>query len=193
MRARRLDHLRKAEKQLRRVLAFELQGQNVFATVDLVVTLNSLGGREAEAVELSDKALSLIDESNRFTRNSLDRNTRLSPSSRINLQRQLEANREKELLLHDIVATIAYNRGDHDAFLERIALMEELGLAGEVQFYNRAAVHEQAGDYEAAVRDLESFLRLRVRRMDFEADEMAPEIFERIESLRARHAEQARR
>lgn len=193
MRARRLDHLRKAEKQLRRVLAFELQGQNVFATVDLVVTLNSLGGREAEAVDLSDKALSLIDESNRFTRNSLDRNTRLSPSSRINLQRQLEANREKELLLHDIVATIAYNRGDHDAFLERIALMEELGLAGEVQFYNRAAVHEQAGDYEAAVRDLESFLRLRVRRMDFEADEMAPEIFERIESLRARHAEQARR
>jgi tetratricopeptide (TPR) repeat protein len=193
MRARRLDHLRLAEKHLRSVQAFELGRDNLFATVDLVVALNSLGGREDEAVVLSEEALALLDESNRFTRNSLELNTRLSPSARIDLQRQLEANRKKERLLHDIIATIAFNRGDMDGFLARIAIMEERELLGEVQLYNRATVYEQIGNYEAAAKDLEAFLRMRVRRLDYDEDELAPEVFQRIEALRARHAEQARR
>jgi tetratricopeptide (TPR) repeat protein len=193
MRAKRLDHLKRAERDLRTVLAFELQKDNLFATVDLVVALNSLGGRDIEAMALSEKALALLDESNRFTRNSLDRNTRLSASARINLQRQLEGNREKEMLLRDIIATIAYNLGDMDGFLTQLAQMERRDMIGEVQLFNRAAVYEQTGDYEAAATDLEAFLRLRVRRMEYEQDQLAPEIFQRIEDLRARHAEQARR
>jgi tetratricopeptide (TPR) repeat protein len=189
MRERRQEHLRRAERQLRRVLAFELQKDNLFATVDLVVALNSLGGREAEAIALAERALDLLDETNRFTRNSLDRNTRLSPAARIDLQRQLDTNRDKERLLRDIVATIAFERGDMSTFMRQMEAMEERELLGEVHLYARAGVHEQAGDYDAAVADLEAFLRLRVRRLDYEQDDLAPEVFERIEALRARHAE----
>jgi tetratricopeptide (TPR) repeat protein len=188
----RLEHLHTAERHLRRVLAFELQKDNLFATVDLVVVLNSLGEREQEAIEASEQALDLLDESNRFTRNTLDRNTKLSPAARLDLQRQLEANREKERLLRDIVATIAFQLGDTEVFLRQTAIMEAREMLGENQLYNRAALYEESGDFEAAAQDLETLLRMRVRRLDYDEDELAPEMFQRIEALRARHAKQAR-
>jgi tetratricopeptide (TPR) repeat protein len=184
-REQRLDHLSRAETSLRRVLAFELQKDNLFALMDLVLTLNSMEGRQEEALPLAEQALSLLDESTRFTRNTLELNTRLSPAARIDLQQRIETNDEKERLLRDLIATVHFNRGDMEGFLEQMTLLEERGLMGEAQHYNRATVHEALGDYEAAIRDLEDFLRLRSRRLDFEQDEMAPEIFERIEQLRA--------
>lgn len=184
----RQAHLAAAEAALRRTLAFELQKDNAFAIVELALTLNSMGDRDLETIALAERALALLDESTRLTRQSLDRNTRLTPSARLDLNRRLEGNAEQQRLLRDLIATIHYHRGDLQGFLAQLALLDEKNLLDEAQLWNRAAVHEDLGEYGKAAQDLERFLRLRVKRLSYEQDPLAPEVFRRIEELRARPA-----
>jgi hypothetical protein len=187
--AARVARLRQGEAALRRVLAQPLEKDNAYAMVDLVLTLNALGGRDAEALELAVKALEQLDASTYYTQTLIQKNAKISATAKVDLEQRIANNREKEVMLRDLVATVHYNAGDMDGFFKQLAILEERKLMGEVQYYNRAEVHEQLGDFGAAADDLDRFLRLRVQRLSYEQDEMAPEVFQRIETLRARHAE----
>ena len=185
----RATHLRDAETSLREVLSHELQKDNPIAITDLVLVLHAQGGRDAEALPLADQALRLLDENSSLTQTQLDKNTRLSPASRLELDQRLKANKEKELSLRDLLATAALQRGDTDGFLAQMQLLEQRGLLDEVQYWNRAGVYEKLGRLDLAVADLESYLRLRSRRFtSYEQDDRAPEVFRRIEALRERQA-----
>ena len=182
-------HLVESERNLRKVLEFELQKENLYALVDLVMTLDEMGGRDDEAIDVAQRALKVNDESTRFTQAALDNNKSLSPGARIDLARRIEANGDRERLLRDLVATVEFNRREYGAFLEQMQILEQKGLLDEVQLHNRATVHEQLGQYDAAADDLQSMLRMRVRRLNYDQDTLAPEIFQRIEALKARHGE----
>jgi len=182
----RLEHLQASESALRRVLSFELQKNNPFALLDLVLVLHSLGDREVEAKQAAERTLLILDESNVVTANSLQRNAALSPVQRLDLENRIEMNREKERQLRDLVATIDLSLGDVSGFLEQMQLLEAKGLMAEVQYYNRAQVHEDIGLFAEAANDLEQYLRLLSRRLDYEQDDMAPATFARIEALRGR-------
>lgn len=188
-RKRQHQHLLDAETALRRVLEGRLQKDNLHALVDLVLAIDAQGGRDDEAVEIAARALSINDESTRFTRAALDNNKSLSPGARIDLSRRIEANTDRERLLRDLIATVEFNRGNYAGFLEQMEILDERGLLDEVQLHNRATVHEQLGQYDAAAEDLQSMLRMRVKRLNYDQDRLAPEIFSRIEQLKARHAE----
>jgi tetratricopeptide (TPR) repeat protein len=192
-RERRADHLVESEAALHRVLAFELQKNNVFALIDLVLVLHSQGGHEAEAKTTAERALALLDEANLITANSLKRNAALSAVQRLDLENRIKNNHEKERQLRDLLATIDLSLGDTRGYLEQMQILEARDLMGEVQYYNRAQVHEDIGLLVEALGDLEQFLRLRSRRFDYEQDNMAPEVFSRIEALRARIGAQAAR
>lgn len=182
-------HLLAAEAALRKVIAFPLQKDNLYALVDLVLALNAQGGHDDEAIVFADQALAVNEESTRFTQAALDENKSLSPGARIDLAQRVQANADRELQLRDLIATVEFNRRNYDGFLRQMELLEEHGLLGETQFHNRAEVREQLGQYGAAADDLQALLRLRVRRLDYDQDQLAPEIFARIEELKARHAE----
>ena len=185
----RTTHLRDAETSLREVLSHELQKDNPIAITDLVLVLHAQGGRDAEALPLADQALRLLDENSSLTQTQLDKNTRLSPAARLELDQRLKANKEKELSLRDLLATAALQRGDTDGFLAQMQLLDERGLLDEVQYWNRAGVYEKLGRFDLALADLESYLRLRSRRFaSYELDDRAPEVFRRIEALRERQA-----
>ena len=66
--------------------------------------------------------------------------------------------------------------------------MQARNVMTAVQFYNRAGIHEESGRYPEAISDLESFLRLRARYLDYEEDDMADETFRRIDALRSKLA-----
>ena len=183
------QHLVDSEANLRHVLEFELQKENLYALVDLVLTLDEMGGRDDEAIAVADRALKVNDESTRFTQAALDNNKSLSPGARIDLARRIEANSDRERLLRDLVATVEFNRRNYDGFLEQMQILEQKGLLDEIQLHNRATVREQLGQYDAAADDLHAMLRMRVRRLNYDQDTLAPEIFQRIEALKARHAE----
>jgi tetratricopeptide (TPR) repeat protein len=190
--AARQRRLQEGEAALRHVLDFPLQKDNAYALVDLVLTLHARGGREPEALPLANRALDLLDESTRVTQTQLQKNTKLSATAKVDLEQRVLNNRERETMLRDLVATVQYDRGDVAGFFEQMRILEERKLMGEVQYFNRAAVHERLGHDAQAIADLEQFLRLRVMRLNFDQDDMAPEVFARIEALRAREAERAR-
>jgi tetratricopeptide (TPR) repeat protein len=181
--------LEQGEDALRRVLDFPLQKDNAYALVDLVLTLNALGSDSVEALSLAERALVQLDESTQVTQNQLQKTTKLSAAGKVDLEQRIANNREKETMLRDLVATMHYNAGDMDGFFRQMRILEERKLMGEVQYFNRAAVHEQLGNYGSAADDLEQFLRLRGRRLEYDEDDMAPEVFARIETLRSRRAE----
>ena len=183
------QHLLEAERYLRQVLDFQLQKDNLYALVDLVLAIDAQGGRDDEAMVFADRALAVNDESTRFTQAALDNNKSLSPGARIDLAQRIEANRDRERLMRDLIATVEFNRRNYEGFLEQMRILEERGLLDEVQLHNRAHVREQLGQYDAAADDLHTMLRMRVRRLDYDQDQLAPEIFRRIEELKARHAE----
>ncbi len=184
----RHDRLQQGEAALRRVLADPLQKDNAFAMVDLVLTLNALGDRDKESLPLALRALGQLDSDTYFTQSQLQKNSKISASAKVDLEQRIANNRQKEVMLRDLVATVSYNAGDLDGFFAQMAILEQRKLIGELQYYNRADVNEQLGHYAAAADDLEKFLRLRVKRLSFEDDDMAPEVFRRIETLRARAA-----
>jgi tetratricopeptide (TPR) repeat protein len=185
----RVANLRDAETALREVLSHELQKDNPIAVTDLVLVLHAEGGRDAEAEPLADQALRLLDENSSINQTKLDKNPRLSPGAKLELEQQIKNNSEKELSLRDLLATAALQRGDTDGFLAQMQLLEDRGLLDEVQYWNRAGVYEKLGRLDLAVADLESYLRLRSRRFaSYEQDDRAPEVFRRIEALRERQA-----
>ncbi|HEX5009485.1 MAG TPA: tetratricopeptide repeat protein [Planctomycetota bacterium] len=185
----RVASLHDAETALREVLSHELQKDNPIAVTDLVLVLHAEGGRDAEAEPLADQALRLLDENSSINQTKLDKNPRLSPGSKLELEQQIKNNKEKELSLRDLLATAALQRGDTDGFLTQMQLLEDRGLLDEVQYWNRAGVYEKLGRLDLAVADLESYLRLRSRRFtSYEQDDRAPEVFRRIEVLRERQA-----
>lgn len=183
------QHLLESEQFLRRVLDFQLQRDNLYALVDLVLALNAQGGKDDEALVFANRALAVNDESTRFTQAALEKNKALSPGARIDLSQRIEANRDRERLMRDLIATVQFNRKNYAAFLEQMQILDDQGLLDEVQLHNRAGVHEQLGQYDAAAEDLQAMLRMRVRRLTYEQDQLAPEIFQRLEELKARHAE----
>jgi len=186
---RRMQHLQEAEAALEDVLAHPLQKDNLLALTQLVLVLHAQRGRDAEALPLADRALVLLDESSGIMRTNLDKNTKLSAAARVDLEQRLKANRERELSVRDLLATAALNRGDTEGFLLQMSLLEERGLLGEVQYWNRAGVLEKLGRNAEAIADLEQFLKLRSQRFpNYEADDMAPEVYRRIETLRAQPA-----
>ena len=188
-RERQHQHLLDAEASLRRVIEDRLQKDNLHALVDLVLAIDAQGGRDDEALVLAERALEVNDESTRFTRAALDNNKSLSPGARIDLGRRIQANTDRERLLRDLIATVEFNRENYAGFLEQMEILEARGLLDEVQLHNRATVHEQLGQYDAAAEDLQAMLRMRVRRLEYDQDLLAPEIFARMEALKARHAE----
>jgi len=185
----REELLLRGEAALRRVLADPLQKDNSFAMVDLVLTLNALGNRDDESVPLAIRALEQLDASTHYTQSQIQKNFKLSATSKVDLEQRIANNREKEVMLRDLVATVSYNRGDTEAFFGQMDILEQRKLMGEIQYFNRADVNEQLGNFAAAADDLEKFLRLRVKRLSYEDDDMAPAVFRRIEVLRARAAE----
>lgn len=184
--AARVDHLAIAEERIRDVLALDIHRDNSYALQHLVMVLNRQGQRDAETVAVADRALDLLEDNTRVIESLLQRNAKLSPSRQLELQRQIEMNTNRERLLRDLLATIHANNDDSVAALEQFAVLEERGLMGEAQFYNRAAIYEAVGQERAAIADLESFLRLRAQYLDYDDDEMAPPTFARIERLEAR-------
>lgn len=181
--ALRTEHLERAERHLSTVLGDEGQADNVYAMIDLVLVLSSQGGRDPEIVAHASRALELLAESTRVTQAQLDNLTKLSPEGRLQLERRIDSNLAKEQQLRDLVATVHYNRGDRESFLVEIAGLEQRGLATDAHYYNRARVHEEAGRYAEALADLETCLRLRARRLSYESDALAPELFTRIDDL----------
>ena len=189
VREARAEHLHQAEVTLREVLSHPLQKDNAIALTDLVLVLHAQEGRDAEALPLADRTLQLLDEATALTETTLEKNTRLTPAARLELQKRVDGNREKELNLRDLLATAALQRGDTDGFLAQMKLLEDRGLLDEVQYWNRAGVYEKLGRLDLAIADLESYLRLRSRRFaSYDQDDMASEVFKRIESLRDRQA-----
>lgn len=187
--ASRKEHLARAEVLLREVLEHPLQKDNPIALTDLVLVLHAEEGRDAEALPLANRALDLLEESNHITETTLAKDVRLNAATRLEAQQKLNTNKEKELALRDLLASAALARGDTEGFLAQMAVLESRDMLGEAEYYNRAGVYEQLGKTDLAIADLQSFLRLRSRRFKTYADdEMAPKIFERLETLRGQKA-----
>jgi tetratricopeptide (TPR) repeat protein len=184
----RTARLAEGEKALRNVLAQPLQKDNPFPIVDLVLTLNAEGGHDEESLALAKRALVELDASTLIKQNQITKNAKISASAKVDLEQQIADSREKEVMLRDLVATVHYNNGDTDGFFEQMSILEERKLMGEVQYYNRANVHEKLGHFAAAADDLDHFMRLRVQHMSYDQDDMASQTFQRIETLRAQAA-----
>lgn len=178
--------LDKAEAAIRSVLALEIHRDNSYALQQLVMVLNRQGGRDDETINVCERALELLEANTQVVESMLQRNAKLPPARQLELKRQVEMNTNRERLLRDLLATIHANNGNPTAALEQFAALEEHGLMGEAQYYNRAAIYESLGREVAAIADLESFLRLRGQYLDYEDDDMAPPTFARIERLEAR-------
>lgn len=185
----RTDHLNEAEAALRRVLVDDLQADNAYAYLELTLVLNAQGGREDEVIASGHRAIELLQDSNETWRRIQQMPNR-SPTAKLNGQMKMENNLQKEKLLRDLLATVHFNNGDIDAYLDEIARMEARKLMTEAQYFNRADVWASRGDYGRAIDDLEMFLRLRARYLDYEDDDMAPLAFKKLDELRTRLGQQ---
>ena len=86
-----------------------------------------------------------------------------------------------ERVLRDTIAHLHYRLGDDRAAIEALDALERRALIRAAHYEFRATLHERQGDLDQAVRDLESYLRLRSRTVQY--DEVAAETFDRIERL----------
>ncbi len=184
-RENRRDSLLKAESNLQRVLADPRQADNHHVLTDLVVTLNEIGGREDDVLATSQSALVALDEASLTWRQLQLVPTRTEDRKRLD-QNQIDNNLSRERQLRDIIVTIYFNRGDYEEALAEYEVIEERQLMTAVQHYNRAGVYEQIGDYVRAIDDYEQFLRIRSRFMKYADDDMAPQVFEKLDELRRR-------
>ena len=171
----------KAERALRRVLEFENQGDNIEATVDLVVVVNSLGNREDEAIALAKRATELLQEATALSRRMLQKDLSLDPEKKFELQRRIDGHLAKEAQLRDIQLTIHYQRQDLQACLADLAGLEMRQLMRPEHHLTRAEILEALGRYEEASADLSEFLRLRARTNNY--DEVAAAAYDDIERL----------
>ncbi len=182
--ADRLEHLNDAVRHLQTVTN-EPRGDTAHARIDLVLALNSLGGRDSEMLSNGRTALKQLEQTNRYWRN-IQANGNSSAESKVGAELQVENNLKKEAMLRDLIATLHYNRGETEAYLAELAEMEARQLMTAVQHFNRAEIWEQRGRYDLAIADLEAFLRMRGQHMTFEQDDRAAQVFRRIDALRSR-------
>jgi tetratricopeptide (TPR) repeat protein len=180
-------NLERCEYALRRVLEFEFQEDNPYALIELALVLNIQEGREREALDFSERAVRELIQSNKITNNTLQENLNLSPSFELSLKGRVDNNLEKERLLRSNIAHIYYDLGEDEPALEALNELErrQLMRGGDYEF--RAVVHERLGMLDESVLDLETFLKLRAQVADY--DELATEIFDRIDDLVARGAQ----
>jgi tetratricopeptide (TPR) repeat protein len=181
--AQRQQHLEDAETALRKVLADEFQRDNVYAYIDLVLVLNAMGGRDDEVMESGHRAIELLEGSNKIWRR-IQQNPNRSPSAKIEGQLKIDNNLAKERLLRDLLATVEFNRGEIEAYLEEIEFMEARQLMTEAQYFNRGNVYADLGEIGKAIADIETFLRMRARYLEYEDDKLAPMAFRRLDELR---------
>ncbi|GJM20567.1 MAG: hypothetical protein DHS20C15_04820 [Planctomycetota bacterium] len=180
--AGRAEHLTRAEQSLRHVLTMENQADNVWAIMELVLVLNTIGGHEDEAVRLSHHALAQLDQQNKLSRNNLRKNASLTAAHSLELERRIEENLARERELREVVAFIEYDRGSLQAALEQFDMLEERQLITAIHHFNRADIRERMGLLSEAADDLEAFLRKRSTSDDY--DDVARRIFARIDNLR---------
>lgn len=178
-----VDRFTRAERNLRRVLSFENQADNIEATVDLVVVLNSLEGRELEALEHADRAVRLLQEATTLARRMLQKDLSLSAEKKLELQRRIDAHLVKEAQLRDIQLTIHYRHQDLPACLEALQGLEDRQLLRAEHHVTRAEILETLGRYDEAAADLDAYLRLRARTTDYDA--VAAGIYEDMDRLAA--------
>ncbi len=185
-RADQVKHLEIAEKHIRAVLDLDVHRDNSYALQHLVMVLNRQGNRDAETIAVGNRALALLHENSRVVESLLQRNAKLTPTRQLELQKQVEMNTNRERLLRDLMSTIHANNGDTVEALDQLSELEDRGLMGEAQFYNRAALYESLGQHRAAIADLKAFLRMRAQYLTYDEDDMASPTFARIERLEAR-------
>jgi tetratricopeptide (TPR) repeat protein len=185
-RRRRDEQLALAERTLARVFTFELQKDNTYALIEMVLVLNTLGGRELDALSMAQRAVDQLLQSNALTQATLQKNVHLSESGKLLLERRIAENLDKEQQLRGIVATIEWNRGELQSALTELDTLQERQLMRAVHYQMRATIHEQLGNLDAAVTDLQAFLKLRAPEREF--DEVAVATFDRIDELVARGA-----
>lgn len=177
-------HLRDAERSLRHVLGMENEAENVWAMMELVLVLNTAGGHDDEAVQLSHRAIRQLEQQNELARNNLRKNASLTAAHSLELERRIEENLARERQLRDLIATIEFHRGAFQAALEQLEILEERQLITAANYRNRADIRERLGLFAAAADDLESYLRTRSSQTDY--DDIARETFARIDELRRR-------
>lgn len=187
--ARRLRDLEFAERHLRRVLEFPIQRDNVYAMIDLTLTLLEGDGREDEAAVWGRRAVALLQDAVALTRETVSKNMNLSPRGRINLQQRIEEYLDKEAMLRGLIITIEFNRGSFQRCLEEYAALEARSMMDAAHYHNRALVYERLGMWSEAIADLEAFLRERSR--DQAYDGQVEQVFDRIDVLEQHLADEA--
>lgn len=180
-------NLERCEHGLLKVLEFPLQEDNSYALIEMALVLNIQEGREDEALEYSERAVRELMQSNKVTNNTLQENPNLTASFELSLEARIEDNLGMERQLRANMAHIYYDRGDNQAALEILNELERRQLMQANYYEFRATVHERLGMLDEAVLDLETFLKMRAQVIDY--DQMATEMFDRIDDLVARGAQ----
>lgn len=181
-------HLALAEENLRAVLDMPLHEDEAYALIELVVVIDRQGGREEEAVTLARRAVDQIVQSIDLTRERLNKTVQLVPSKKLEMQRRVEEQLDKERQLRDIIVTIERNRGSTQRALEELAALEERQLMMPTHHALRADLYEDVGMWTEALAAWETFLRLRAGSHGY--DDVAAEAYDHIETLQGRIASQ---
>ncbi|MFT7463231.1 MAG: hypothetical protein ACI9EF_001575 [Pseudohongiellaceae bacterium] len=177
------EHLALAERDMRRVFTFPLHADNTYALLDLIVIVNMDGDREDESVALCRRATKLLVEGIELTRETLNNGLSLSPSKRVSLQQRVEKSLSNERQLRQILVTIEYSRGSYQRCLAELNGLEERQLITAADHLLRAGLFEKLGMLPDALDELDVFLRIRSRLVDF--DQVASNTLQHIEELRA--------
>lgn len=170
-----------AEDCLRKVLTFELQTDNIYAMIDLVLALVDRDGNQDLAATYARRAVVLLQEAISLTRETLSKNMNLTARGRISMQKRIDEALGNERMLRDLVITLEYNRGSYQRCLEDYEALEDRGLMQAPDHYNRALILESMAMWTEAIDDYQSYLRMRARTLDY--DDQADAIFSRIEEL----------
>lgn len=182
------QHLEVAEADLRHVLAMPLHQDETYAMMELVVVLDRQGGRDDETGALARRAVDQIVQSIDLTRERLNKTLQIVPSKKLEMQRRIEDQLDKERQLRDIIIGIELDRGSTQRALAELSAIEERQLMRPGHHATRAELYEQLGMWTEALAEWETFLRLRAGQHGY--DDVAAESYDRIESLQARIASQ---
>jgi hypothetical protein len=185
-REERKRNLEVAEDDLRHVLQFSLHADNTYALMDLVVVLNMQGTRSDESSAVARRTIDLLVQGIELTRETLNNTLRLSPSKKVDLQRRVEENLEKERQLRQVLVAIEFERGSYQRCLDELAALEERQLMAFADHQLRAEIYESIGMLPDALDELEVFLRLRARNTEY--DDVARETLRRIDELQEKIA-----
>lgn len=178
--------LEAANRSLRKVMGFDLQQDNVYAMMDLVLTLIEQDETDDEVARWARQAVALLQDAVELTREILGKNMALTPRHKMDLQARVDDYLDKEAMLRDIVVTVEYNRGSLQRCLDEYEGLAARGMLNASHHYNRAGIYESLGMWAEAIDDLHAFLRQRA--LNTEYDDLADDVFDRIEELEQRLA-----